>query len=376
MRGGTSKAVIFRRDDLPADRADWDPIFLAVMGSPDPFARQLDGMGGGISSLSKVCVVGPATRTDADLDYTFAQVSVSHPVIDYGGNCGNMSAAIGPYAIEEGLISAPANGTASIRIHNTNTGKIIRASFELVDGSPAIDGDLVIDGVPGSGAPIRLDFLEPGGSTTGRLLPTALPSESLPIADGKEVRATLIDASTPCVFVDAADFGVRGVEQPDDLEKNRALMDMLEDVRCAASVRMGIADSKTAAAERQSVPKVALVSAPGAHALSNGRELANDAFEICVRMLSMGRPHRAVPMTGAVCLAVAARVPGTLPESIVRPGSESLRLAHPSGVVTVDAKVNMDSKCGPYASYGRVYRTARRLFEGQVLYRECKSQPG
>jgi len=321
-------------------------------------------------------VVGPATRADADLDYTFAQVSVSRPAVDYSGNCGNMSAAIGPYAVEEGMIDAPANGTAAVRIHNTNTGKIIRASFEIVEGSPAVDGDLVIDGVPGHGAPIRLDFLDPGGSATGRLLPTARPSESLSIAGGKEVRATLVDASTPCVFVHAPDFGVLGVEQPDDLERDRSLMDVLEDIRRAASVRMGIADSAAEAAEKQSVPKVALVSAPRAHALLSGREIAADEFEICVRMLSMGRPHRAVPMTGAVCLAVATRVPGTLPEGIVRSGSGSLRLAHPSGVVTVDAKVATDSESGPYASYGSVYRTARRLFEGQVLYRETKSQPG
>jgi 2-methylaconitate cis-trans-isomerase PrpF len=369
MRGGTSKAVVFARGDLPESPADWDPIFLAVLGSPDPYARQLDGMGVGLSSLSKVCVVGPPSRPDADLDYTFAQVSVSQPLVDYSGNCGNMSSAIGPYAVEEGLVDAPRDGLAVVRIHNTNTRKIIRSSFEVAGGSPVVDGDLVVDGVAGSGAPIRLDFLDPGGSGTGSLLPTSRPCDDLSVEDDRTVRASMVDASTPCVFVHASDFGVLGVEPPEVLEENRPLMHVLEETRRAASVRMGIAESVRGAAERQSIPKMALVSEPKAHALASGRELCVDEFEICVRMLSMGRPHRAVPITGAVCLAVAARLSGTVPASVLRPDSQALRIAHPSGVVTVDAKVTAGTPTGPYAEFGSVYRTARRLFEGWALYR-------
>ncbi len=171
MRGGTSKAVMFRADDLPRDRAQWAPIFLGVIGSPDANGRQLDGMGGGVSSLSKVCVVGAPTRSDADVDYTFAQVSVTGATVDYSANCGNMSSAIGPFAIDEGLVTA-AGDEAVVRIHNTNTKKIILARFAMDGDRAAVDGDFVLPGVAGSGAPVRLEFLDPGGAGTGRLLPT------------------------------------------------------------------------------------------------------------------------------------------------------------------------------------------------------------
>ena len=172
MRGGTSKALMLHRADLPADQADWAPIFLAAIGSPDPNGRQLDGMGGGVSSLSKVCVIGPPSREDADVDYTFAQISVGAAVVDYASNCGNMSSAVGPFALDEGLVPMPNGREAVVRIHNTNTRKIIVSRFAVDDGAAAVDGDLTLDGVSGSGAPIRLDFQDPGGARTGKLLAT------------------------------------------------------------------------------------------------------------------------------------------------------------------------------------------------------------
>src|SRR5918995_304719 len=204
MRGGTSKAVVFRRLDLPADRAGWDVMFLAVMGSPDPNGRQLDGMGGGLSSVSKVCVVGPATRPDADIDYTFGQVSVKGGSVDYSGNCGNMSSAMGPFAVEEGFCEAPQDGEAAVRIHNTNTRKIIVSRFPMRAGVPEVDGDLAIDGVAGTAAPIRLEFTDPGGAKTGRLLPTGRARDSLPVSGLGPVEATMVDTANPCVFVEAA----------------------------------------------------------------------------------------------------------------------------------------------------------------------------
>ena len=375
MRGGTSKAVMFQRRDLPADRADWDPIFLAVMGSPDPFGRQLDGMGGGISSLSKVCIIGPPSHPEADVDYTFAQVTVTQASVDYGGNCGNMSSAVGPYAVEEGLVTAPRDGVAVVRIHNTNTGKIIRASFEMADGIPLVEGGLAIDGVAGSGSPIGLDFLDPGGSRTGLLLPTARPVDELCAGEGRTIPASLIDAANPCVFVRASDFGMSGVESPDALEGDGSLMEALEETRRAASVLMGITGSALEASELLSVPKIALVSEPVAHELISGRRLSATEFDICVRMLSIGRPHRAIPITGAICLAVALHVPGTVPATMTRVGNGMLRIAHPSGVVAVDAKVTESASGGPWAEYGRVYRTARRLFEGQALYCDRSREP-
>src|ERR1700759_2994327 len=180
MRGGTSRAVMFHARDLP-DRGDWDPIFLAAMGSPDPNGRQLNGMGGGISSLSKVCVLAPSDREDADVDYTFAQVQIREAAVDYHSNCGNMSSAVGPFAVDEGIVR-PNGGTAVVRIFNTNTKKIIRSTFPLMEGRAATDGDLAIPGVAGTGAPVRLDFLTPGGATTGRLLPTGHAMDRLEVA--------------------------------------------------------------------------------------------------------------------------------------------------------------------------------------------------
>src|SRR5688500_5423057 len=174
MRGGTSNAIVFNAANLPQDRALWDEIFLSAIGSPDPYGRQLDGMGGGISSLSKVCIVGPSSRPDADIDYTFAQVLVKEKRVDYSGNCGNMSSAMGPFAVDEGLVRASGE-EAVVRIHNTNTRKIIRARFALDEGLAAVDGELAIPGVSGTGAPVPLEFLNPGGATTGRLLPTGNP---------------------------------------------------------------------------------------------------------------------------------------------------------------------------------------------------------
>jgi 2-methylaconitate cis-trans-isomerase PrpF len=262
MRGGTSKAVVFRAEDLPADRAAWDAIFLAVMGSPDKYRRQLDGMGGGISSLSKICVVARSTRPDADVDYTFAQVSVDEPLVDYSGNCGNMSAAIGPFAVEEGLVKASQDGEAAVRIHNTNTGKLIVSRFRMREGKVEIVGDMRLDGVPGTGAPIRLDFVEPGGSKTGRLLPTGRPQDRLDIEGFGAIEVSLIDAANPCAFVRASDLGCEGPEMPEALEGNEQVMRWLESVRRSASVKMGFAATVQEAGSIPSVPKVAMIAPP------------------------------------------------------------------------------------------------------------------
>jgi len=369
MRGGTSKAVIFRREHLPEDQSAWAPIFLAVMGSPDPNGRQLDGMGGGISSLSKVCVVAPPSRPDADVDFTFAQVSISDGSVDFSGNCGNMSSAIGPYAFDEGLVtSGQANGECVVRIHNTNTHKIIRSRFPVVDGLAAVDGDLRIDGVAGTGAPIRLDFMHPGGARTGKLLPTGNGIDRLTLPDGTVIEASLVDAANPSVFVRAEAVGLTGSELPDALERDHALMTRLEDIRCAGAVAMGTAADVAAAARAAAQPKVAAVSAPRASRTLSGATLAASDHDIAIRMISVGQPHRAVPLTGALCLAAACRVPGSIPNLLVRGARpalpETLRIGHPSGTILVSAKVEAGD-----IEFASVFRTARRLFEGTVLYR-------
>jgi len=368
MRGGTSKAVIFHDRDLPADLATRDAIFLDVIGSPDANGRQLDGMGGGVSSLSKVCIVGPPTRPGADVDYTFAQVSITGATVDYGLNCGNMSSAIGPFAVEEGLVAAPAEGDARVRIHNTNTGKIIVARFPIQDGQARVDGDLLIDGVSGTGAPIRLDFEEPGGAATGRLLPAGSPMTVLEVAGLGPVEASTVDAANPCVFVAAASLGRTGLELPAALELDPKTLGYLEAIRQAASVAMGITGSLPKAAANQGIPLVAMVAPPAAARTLSGREVAAADVDLIVRMMSSGQPHRAVPITGALCLAVASRIPGSIPAAMARAGAAKLRIGHPSGVTMVDADV-VSGPSGPEARVATVYRTARRLFEGHVRVR-------
>jgi 2-methylaconitate cis-trans-isomerase PrpF len=370
MRGGTSKAVMFRAEDLPREREEWRPIFLGVMGSPDANGRQLDGMGGGLSSLSKVCVIGAPTRADADVDYTFAQVSVTGATVDYSGNCGNMSSAVGPFAVDEGLVKA-AGGEAVVRIHNTNTKKIIVARFALEEGRAAVDGDFELPGVAGTGAAVRLDFLDPGGAGTGRLLPTGKVVERLEVAGGGAVEASMVDAANPCVFVAAEALGMSGIEMPEALEANRELLERLEAIRVAASIRMGIARTAAEAASKPSIPKVALVTGPREARTLAGDRIAAEAADLTVRMISIGQPHRAVPLTGAMCLAVASRLPGSVAHRAARapePSEGPVRIAQPSGLTVVGAGVRQSAGAWS-AERATVYRTARRLMEGTVFVR-------
>ena len=370
MRGGTSKAVMFHARDLPAERDAWAPIFRSAIGANDPSGRQLDGMGGGVSSLSKVCVIGPPSRADADVDFTFAQIGVTNDTVDYAGNCGNMSSAIGPFAIDEGLVPKPIDGHAVVRIHNTNTSKIIVARFDVEQGEAAVDGAMTLDGVAGTGAPIRLEFMAPGGARTGKLLPTGRAVDTLDIPGLGRIEASLVDAANPCVFVDARALDCTGIEMPDAIERNTELQACLEAIRRAASVAMGIATDLDAAARVMSVPKVAMVAAPRTMQTLAGVTLGAADADIVVRMISVGQAHRAVPLTGALCLAVATRLAGTIPATLakgLRPDVAEIRIANPSGITRVDAKVT--SGASPTAEYAAVYRTARRLFEGKVLVR-------
>jgi len=365
MRGGTSKALMFRRADLPERQEDWAPIFLAAMGTPDPNGRQLDGMGGAISSLSKVCVIGPPTHPQADVDYTFAQIGVDQATVDYGANCGNMSSAVGPFAVDERLVEVLPDGPATVSIHNTNTRKLIVARFGVEAGRAAVLGPLAIDGVAGTGAPIRLEFRDLAGARTGRLLPAGEPLHSLSLPGGRTVRASLVDAANPCVFVAAADLGLIGNERPEHMESNAALMADLESLRRQASVLMKLSADVASAAASRTVPFIGLVAPPQAWRTQSGIDRSADEADIAVRMLSSARPHRAIPITSALCAAVACRTPGTLPAQLCRRGAGPLRIAHASGTVLVEAEP--DSRAGRVL-HASVYRTARRLFQGEVMY--------
>ena len=369
MRGGTSRALFFHARDLPADRAEWDPIFVAATGSPDPNGRQLDGMGGGISSLSKVAVIGPSSRPDADVDYTFGQVAVDAPVVGYRANCGNISSAVGPFALDEGLV--PASGdTAEIRVHNTNTGKIIVARFPLQDGRLASEGAFALQGVAGTAAPIRLSFLDPGGAATGRLLPTGRALDTLDVPGHGRIEASMVDAANPPVFVAADALGLTATETPDALAADPARIATFEAVRVAAALALGIVATPEEARTRvRNLPLVALL-APPRDAPTAAAMLREADMDILVRMISAGQPHKATPLTGAMCLAVAARIPGSLPARLARSRApeEDLRVGHPSGILPLAARTRMEAG-EAIAEEAVVYRTARRLMEGRVLFR-------
>ena len=365
MRGGTSRAVMFHARDLP-DRAEWDPIFLAAMGSPDPNGRQLNGMGGGISSLSKVCILAPSDRADADIDYTFAQVQIREPRVDYRSNCGNMSSAVGPFAVDEGIVR-PNGDTAVVRIFNTNTRKIIRSTFPLEDGRAATDGDLAIPGVAGTGAPVRLDFLTPGGATTGRLLPTGHPTDRLHVPGIGPVEVSLVDAANACVFVRAGDLGLTGRELPEELERDPALLDRLQSIRRVASIAMGIARDDAEARTVAAVPIIGFVAPPMNAPTLSGDPIAAAQVDLTARFLSNGQPHRALPLTASLCTAVAANIAGTLvAEALAPTAGAQVRIGMPSGILTVGAEVGQDSSGQWVTHSGAFYRTARRLFDGRI----------
>jgi 2-methylaconitate cis-trans-isomerase PrpF len=364
MRGGTSKAIMFHARDLPADRAVWDDLFAAAMGSPDPFGRQLDGMGGGVSSLSKVCVLAPSARPDADIDYTFAQVQIREKRVDYKSNCGNMSSAVGPFAVDEGLVRASGHST-TVRIFNTNTRKVIRATFPLDGEQARYDGDLVIPGVAGTGAPVRLDFVDPGGAASGKLLPSGNVVDRLDVPGVGPIDASLVDAANPAVFLRAADIGLAGTELPDQIEANPKIMQLIDDIRVQGAVHMGLAGD-VAAARAISMPFMALVSPPADARTLTGETIRAADADLTVRVVSSGQVHRALPVTISLCTAVAARITGTLAaEALSKTAGETLRLGMPSGVLTVDADVGCEKGVW-IARAGSFYRTARRLFDGRV----------
>lgn len=353
---------MFRSQDLPPERDQWAAIFRGVIGSPDFYGRQLDGMGGGISSLSKVCVVGPSTvGAAADVDYTFAAIGVKDDDVDYSSNCGNMSSAIGPFAVDRGLVVPRAeNGECVVNIHNTNTGKLIRSTFPVVDGEAAASGDFTIAGVAGSGAPVRLDFVEPGGSKTGKLLPTGRAVDAW---DDSGVQMTCIDVGNPCVFVEAEAMmsSVPDDLSPKAIEGDKVLMDRLELVRRRAALQMGLA--KEGADVPGSIPKIAMVWTPR----NRPPELTSEGGDICVRALSVGQPHKAVPVTVALSLAAAAQLPGTVVHRCLGKKAQTggIEICHPTGLLKVDAHYDEQGNLKSAA----VYRTARRLMEGTIFWK-------
>jgi 2-methylaconitate isomerase len=366
MRGGTSKGIFFCAEDLPADRDLWDAVFAAALGSPDPYGRQLDGLGGGVSSLSKVMIVERPTGAEsalADVVYTFVQVPVGGGPLDYSGNCGNLTAAVGPFAVDCGLITA-ADGELTVRLLNRNTGKIVRSRFRVVDGEAAVLGRTVIPGVAGQGAPVFLDFDAPAGAVTGALLPTGSPTDTLVLDHGRSITVSCVDASNPVVFVEGAQLGLKQIPTVASLQADSDLMTLLDRVRRLGGVRMRLAQSPGRVA--LSAPKIALLFAPSDVPGMALGGLSAASMDILAIALSMEKVHAALPVTTALCLAVAACVPGTVPARLARRREgQWMRIGNPAGVLVTEAHVTWRDGHWTVQSAGLV-RTARRLMEGHV----------
>lgn len=369
MRGGTSKGVFFREDWLPADEALRDRLLLRVIGSPDPYGQQIDGMGGATSSTSKVVIVGPSSQSDCDVDYRFGQVAIDRPVVDWSGNCGNLTSAVGPFAIAQGLVDAPRDGIATVRIWQANINARIVAHVPMRDGAVVEEGDFELDGVTFPAAEVKIEFLDPSGEgdDEGGMFPTGNASDLLDVPGVGPVELTMINAGNPAIFVDAATLGLNGNELQADVNGNAELLKKAEAIRSSAAVRMGLARSaEEATTLRPHTPKLAFVAKPLGYVSSSGKAIDTSSIDINARIFSMGKLHHAMTGTGAVAIAVAAAIPGTLVNRLVSTAAGSVRFGHPSGSLQVGAEAQQTD--GVWTVTKAVMsRSARRLMEGSVL---------
>lgn len=376
MRGGTSKGLFFDPADLPADPARRDALLLRVLGSPDPYGTQIDGLGGATSSTSKVALVSRSTRPGFDVDYRFGAVAVGEPVIDWSGNCGNLSAAVGVFALCRGLVAAPGDGVAAIRIWQANLKEAIVAHIPIRGGQPVEDGGFTLAGVAFPGAEIALDFLDPGGATA--LLPSGRPLDRLTVPGLGEIEATLLNAGNPTIFVRAADLGLTGCEGRVEFNRDTALLVRCEAIRAQGAVAMGLAVSaEDATARRPHTPKLAFVAPARDYRASDGAPVAAADIDLVARILSMGALHHAFTGTGAVALAVASILPGTLVHQLLGGrliSGDEVRIGHAAGVMAVGASVvEEDNRWRVEKAVLR--RSARRLMEGWVLVPDSAPVP-
>jgi len=376
MRGGTSKGVFFHLQDLPESAqkpgAARDKLLLRVIGSPDPYGKQIDGMGGATSSTSKTVILSKSTKADHDVDYLFGQVSIDQAFVDWSGNCGNLSAAVGPFAISHGLIDAsrvPRNGVAVVRIWQANIGKTIIAHVPMTNGAVQETGDFELDGVTFPAAEVQLEFMDPAADEDGAggaMFPTGQLVDDLDVPGVGVLKATMINAGIPTVFVNADAIGYTGTELQDAINGDAKALAMFETIRAHGALRMGLIKSLDEAASRQHTPKVAFVAKPASYQSSSGKQVEGDSIDLLVRALSMGKLHHAMMGTAAVAIGTAAAIPGTLVNAAAGGGArEAVRFGHPSGTLRVGAQATeVDGEWR--VTKAIMSRSARVLMEGWV----------
>jgi probable AcnD-accessory protein PrpF len=376
MRGGTSKGVFFRLKDLPEAAqlpgAARDALLLRVIGSPDPYGKQIDGMGGATSSTSKTVIVAKSSRPDHDVDYLFGQVSIDKPFVDWSGNCGNLSAAVGPFAISGGLVDperVPDNGVAVVRIWQANIGKTIIAHVPMTNGAVQETGDFELDGVTFPAAEVQLEFMDPAAEedgAEGSMFPTGNLVDDLEVPGVGTLKATMINAGIPTIFVNADSIGYTGTELQDAINGDDAALRKFETIRAHGALRMGLIKSLDEIERRQHTPKIAFVAAPAGYVASSGKPVAADDVDLLVRAMSMGKLHHAMMGTAAVAIGTAAAIPGTLVNLAAGGGErEAVRFGHPSGTLRVGAEAVQAN--GEWTVKKAVMsRSARVLMEGWV----------
>ena len=362
IRGGTSKGIYFLESVLPPAGEERDRLLLTVFGSPD--MRQIDGLGGANSLTSKVCIIGPSLRDDADVDYTFGQVSVDKPIIDWRGNCGNLTAGVGVFAIEQNLLKVTEPETV-VRIYNTNSKKIIHARYAVKDGKVLSDGDYAIPGVPGTGYKIKEEFFSPAGSITGKLLPTGNTKDVIDLGPEGKYTVSIVDAGNPVVYLIPEEIGLKGTELPTEVEGMPETLKLIEKIRSIAAEMIGIvSDRAEATSKSPAYPKIGFVSAPADFVNPEGKLIHAEDIDLTARLCSMQKMHRAYMITGAVSTGAAANIPGTVVHDVISErarNSETLIIGQPYGPmeVTVNMKGEEVEKVG-------VFRTARKILDGQV----------
>ncbi|EHE7894219.1 TPA: 2-methylaconitate cis-trans isomerase PrpF [Vibrio parahaemolyticus] len=372
MRGGTSKGVFFNLEDLPTEAQvageARDKLLLRVIGSPDPYAKQIDGMGGATSSTSKTVIVSRSSRDDHDVDYLFGQVSIDKPFVDWSGNCGNLSAAIGPFAIHAGLIQQdriPENGIVTVRVWQVNICKTILVHVPIVNGFVQETGEFELDGVTFPAAEIQVDFVDPADGE-GSMFPTGNLVDDLVVPDVGTFNATFINAGIPTIFIDAESIGYQGTELQDQINNDDAALAMFESIRAHGALKMGLISELEEAQTRQHTPKIAFVSKPKSYQSSSGKAVNESEIDVLVRALSMGKLHHAMMGTAAVAIASAACVPGTLVNLAAGGGEkESVTFGHPSGTLKVGAQAKQTEQ-GWVVQKAIMSRSARILMEGFV----------